>query len=61
MFRFCKRRDFKNLNDFYLNPPKYLVISYSKIWNLIQFQDYLNQKRHFLEKSYVKLAYLEQE
>ena len=32
-----------------------------KIWNLIQFQDFLYLKRHFLEKFYVKLTYLERE
>ena len=28
---------------------------------MIQFLDYLYQKRHFLEKFYVKLTYFEQE
>ena len=62
MFRFFtlrnKRRDFQNLHDFYLYPPRYLGISYSIICNLIY---YLSLKCHFLEKFYVKLAYLEQE
>ena len=56
-----KKRDFHNFYDFYLYFPKYLGISYLKIWNLIQFQDYFYLNLHFLEKFYIKLAYLEQE
>ena len=57
MFRFCyiflrkKRINFQNLYDFDLCLPKYLDISYSKIWNLIQFQDFFYQKLHFFKKN----------
>ena len=66
MLRFCfvyerKNEIFKIYMNFTFYLSKYLEISYSKIWNLIQFQDYLYQKRHFLGKFYVKVAYLEQE
>ena len=62
-FIFLKKEKerFSNVYDFKIYLPKYLEISYLKIWNFIQFQYYLNLKCHFLKKVYVMLAYLEQQ